>query len=175
MDLSSIAHHLDSLADSADRAFGGISAGEWQRTYPLSSGWTRAELLGHLIDSAINNQQRFVRALIEEQLNFPSYPQNEMVRVQNYRDEPVGLLTGLWTYLNRHIARLLLNTPETKLAVRCTIGTNPVMTLEQVILDYVAHLEHHLKQLMGAEALPYSGLSWPPPDRWQKETGGPHR
>jgi hypothetical protein len=174
MDLTSIARHLDSLADAAERAFGTISEAEWQRTYPLSSGWTRAELLGHLIDSAINNQQRFVRAVIEGELHFPSYPQNEMVRVQNYRDEPVGLLTGLWALLNRHIARLLLNMPETSLAVRCSIGTNPVMTLEQVILDYVAHLEHHLRQLMGDEALPYSGLSWPPPDRWQKETGSPY-
>ncbi len=40
---------------------------------------------------------------------------------------------------------------------------------QQLALDYAAHLEHHLKQLVGKEALPYSDLSWPPPDRWQDE------
>ena len=33
--------------------------------------WTGKEILGHLIDSAANNQQRFVRAREENPLTFP--------------------------------------------------------------------------------------------------------
>jgi hypothetical protein len=41
------------------------------------------------------------------------------------------------------------------------------MTLRELAFDYVAHLEHHLRQIFGAEALGYSGLPWPPEGRWQ--------
>jgi hypothetical protein len=170
MDLDRVAGHLDSLAIKAKDIFASMSDSDWTMPYAGSSAWTRGELLGHLIDSAINNQQRFARALIEDELHFPSYPQNEMVRVQNHRDAPVELLAGLWTYLNRYVARLLLQVPKGKRATVCVIGSNTGMTLEQLAADYLAHLEHHLKQLVGNEALPYSNLPWPPPERWREET-----
>lgn len=169
MDFAHLAGHLEMLAEKARGVFTSLSASDWKTPYPGSSAWTRGELLGHLIDSAINNQQRFARALIEDELRFPSYPQVDMVRVQNYREAPIELLIGLWAGLNRHVARLLLQVPRGKLETACVIGDNPVMTLRQLALDYAAHLEHHLKQLVGTEALPYSDLSWPPPDRWQNE------
>ena len=142
---------------------------DWDSPYPGSSAWTRRELLGHLIDSALNNHQRFVRAAIEGQLHFPSYPQIEMVALQQYRHAPTDLLVTLWQTLNQQIARILsLATPSHRAAL-CYIGSNPAMTYEQMALDYVAHLEHHLRQLTSSHALPWSGLPWPPPDRWQTE------
>ena len=169
MEFGELAGHLSALAETARHFFIGVPAREWRNPYPGSSAWTKGELLGHLIDSAVNNQQRFTRAMIEEKLVFPSYPQIEMVRVQRYREAPVGLLIELWSNLNRYIAHLLLQIPPAKLGTRCVIGENPESTLELVALDYVAHLEHHLKQLAGQDALPYSDLPWPPPDRWQDE------
>ena len=35
--------------------------------------WSKKEILGHLIDSASNNHQRFVRAQLEGGLTFPGY------------------------------------------------------------------------------------------------------
>lgn len=169
MDFGGLSGHLDALTESARTLFSAKPAGEWKQPYPGSSAWTRVELLGHLIDSAVNNQQRFARALIEDQLRFPSYAQVDMVRVQRYREAPVGLLIELWSNLNRYIAHLLLQIPPAKLGTPCIIGTNPEMPLAQVALDYVAHLEHHLRQLAGRDALEYSDLKWPPADRWQDE------
>jgi len=169
MEFGELSGHLSALAESARNHFCTIPAREWGNPYPGSSAWTRVELLGHLIDSAVNNQQRFSRAMIEEELLFPSYPQIDMVRVQRYRQAPVGLLIELWSNLNRFIAHVLQQVPPARLATRCVIGTNPESTLELVALDYVAHLEHHLKQLAGNNAFPYSDLPWPPPDRWQDE------
>ncbi len=37
--------------------------------------WSPAEVLGHLIDSAANNHQRFVRAQFTDDLVFPGYEQ----------------------------------------------------------------------------------------------------
>jgi hypothetical protein len=170
MEFGGLSGHLGAMAKRARNLLGSISAEEWGQPYAGSSSWTRGELLGHLIDSAINNQQRFARALIEEDLRFPSYAQNEMVRVQRYREAPVGLLIDLWSNLNGYIAHLLRQVPPSKLGTRCVIGEYPEMTLAQLALDYVAHLEHHLKQLAGNDALEYSDLTWPPVDRWKLET-----
>src|SRR5229473_1548246 len=41
--------------------------------------WSRKEILGHLIDSAANNHQRFVRLQHEEMLVYPSYRGDEWV------------------------------------------------------------------------------------------------
>jgi hypothetical protein len=42
-------------------------------------GWTRKQILGHLLDSAANNRQRFVRAATEGSLHRPKYAQDAWV------------------------------------------------------------------------------------------------
>ena len=43
---------------------------------PNANVWSVKEILGHLIDSASNNHQRFVRAQQDEGLVFPAYAQD---------------------------------------------------------------------------------------------------
>lgn len=123
--------------------------------------WTLLQLLGHLIDSAANNHQRFVRALIQPELEFPGYAQEEFVAAQCYATADPELLITLFASYNRLIAWILEGIPEEKLGTRCVIGGEET-TLGRLATDYVAHLEHHLKQLLGPEALTWSGLPWPP-------------
>jgi DinB superfamily len=165
MNIAELSTHLGALTGSARIILIGMPASWWEQPYPGSSGWTRSEVAGHLIDSAINNQQRFCRALIDEELHFPGYEQGEMVRVQRYRQAPVPLLIELWSQLNRYIAYLLQQIPSGKLQTRCIIGSNSAITLIDLALDYVAHLEHHLKQIAGKDSLKYSNLAWPPSGR----------
>src|ERR1043165_5493757 len=52
--------------------------------------WSRKEIVGHLIDSAGNNIQRFVRAqipahLTDGVLRLPAYAQSDWVRVEAYQ------------------------------------------------------------------------------------------
>lgn len=162
MEFTALPGHLTQLAASVRRALEPLTAAEWSAPYQGSSGWTRVELLGHIVDSAINNHQRFVRALIEEELSFPGYAQEEMVRVQSYRSAEPAMLVDLWAALNLHIAHVLRQVPPDKLATLCRIGADPATPLAQLALDYSAHLEHHLRQLTGHAPLPYSGLPWPP-------------
>jgi hypothetical protein len=42
---------------------------------PSPERWTKKEVIGHLIDSASNNHQRFVRGQIAAGQNFPRYEQ----------------------------------------------------------------------------------------------------
>jgi hypothetical protein len=62
----------------------------------ISGGWSRKQILGHLIDSASNNHQRFVRALLQDELRWPNYEQEGCVRVQRYQDMAWRDLAAFW-------------------------------------------------------------------------------
>src|SRR3954470_5646711 len=73
---------------------------------PTPDRWTIKEVIGHLIDSAANNHQRFVRAQFVDELVFPKYEQNEWVRCQAYNDADWQELLELWQRYNRHLAHV---------------------------------------------------------------------
>ncbi len=112
-----------------------------------SGRWVKKELLGHLIDSAVNNHQRFVRAQLAGPLVWPGYDQEAWVPLHHYRDRPWTDLVNLWEALNRHLAVVIEFMPEAKLQTRCTIGSHEPATLEWWMRDYLRHLKHHLEQL----------------------------
>jgi len=114
---------------------------------PAAEKWCKKEVLGHLVDSAANNHQRFVRALLAEELVFPAYVQNDWVRAQEYAGESWEIMVDLWSALNRHLAHLVDRIPAAKLSTQCRIGANPPMTLEALIADYIRHVVHHLAQI----------------------------
>jgi len=114
---------------------------------PNPRTWSIQEILGHLIDSAANNHQRFVRAQHGEVLVFPDYVQDTWVRVQGYKDSPWSEQVELWRLYNRHLAQVLALIPDEKLAVECRIGANEPVSLRYLAEDYVVHLKHHLAQI----------------------------
>jgi hypothetical protein len=109
--------------------------------------WVKKEILGHLIDSAANNHQRFVRAQIANPFIGPGYDQQTWVQVQRYRERPWLELVELWVGLNRHVAWIIENVPADRLQTSCTIGDREPMSLEWGMRDYLRHLRHHLEQL----------------------------
>jgi hypothetical protein len=100
--------------------------------------------IGHLIDSAANNQHRFVRAQFVQELVFPKYEQNEWVRCQWYNDVEWQDLIDLWRRYNLHLAHVIRHAPADALTIRCVIGDYEPVTLQCLIEDYVVHLKHHL-------------------------------
>jgi hypothetical protein len=110
----------------------------------------RPEILGHLIDSAVNNHQRFVRAQIVDPLLRPGYDQDAWVAVQNYKHRSWVHLVELWEQLNRHLAHVMASVPPSKLATPCVAGQNEAVTLEWLMNDYVKHLRHHLGQILAS-------------------------
>jgi DinB family protein len=109
--------------------------------------WSKKEILGHLIDSAGNHQQRCVRAQLQPSLEFPNYQQTEWVAAQSYRTESWPDLVNLWLLYNRHLLHVWRRLPEAALATPCSIGGKPPIRLAEVIAGYVDHLEHHLSQI----------------------------
>ncbi len=116
---------------------------------PASGRWSKKEILGHLIDSAANNHQRFVRAQAEPEFSFPGYAQEFWVDTQQYQQEPWQTLIGLWEGYNTHLLHVITLVPRERLKHRCNIGGAEPVTLEFLVTDYVAHLLHHLEQIFG--------------------------
>jgi hypothetical protein len=109
--------------------------------------WSIKEILGHLLDSAANNHQRFVRAQHTDILVFPGYDQDAWVRFQDYQQYPWLELIELWRLYNRQLAHILRRIPESKLGMACKLSPDLPGTLGDVIAHYVTHLEHHLQQI----------------------------
>jgi DinB family protein len=113
----------------------------------LKGGWSRKQVLGHLIDSASNNHQRFVRASLQGSLEFPAYDQDGCVRIEAPQGAPWPLLVALWKNYNLYLAHVIAHLPAAQQKAQCRIGENETVTLKFLAEDYLAHLQHHLGQI----------------------------
>jgi hypothetical protein len=121
--------------------------------HPLTQGgWSRKQVLGHLIDSASNNHQRFARAMLQQSLDFPGYDQPGNVRVQAVQEAEWPLLVSLWAAYNRYLVHLIAHLPASKLDTPIRIGTSEPVSLGFLVSDYLTHLCHHLDQIIGADS-----------------------
>jgi hypothetical protein len=119
---------------------------------PWAEGkWTRKQVLGHLIDSALNNYHRVIRAQSEEELRFPDYEQQHWVEAGGYADRSWADLVQLWAHLNVQLAHAILRVPDAALPRQCFIGQGKPVTLEFIVRDYPRHLMHHLAQILDPE------------------------
>jgi hypothetical protein len=115
---------------------------------PAGGGWSQREELGHLIDSAVNNHARIVRASLEPEYVGPDYDQTGWVAAHRYREIAWRELIDVWHAHNRILVPLVAAIPDAKLATRCTVGDDPPVTLGLLIDDYVLHMRHHLDQIL---------------------------
>ncbi|HEU4688426.1 MAG TPA: DinB family protein [Vicinamibacterales bacterium] len=117
---------------------------------PAPGKWSKKEILGHLIDSAANNHQRFVRLQLQPELTLPGYDQDNWVRLNRYQQTSWSEIVTLWSAYNRHLATVIESLDDD---ARGHVWHSPEgdVTLEFIATDYVRHLLHHLKQI-GIEA-----------------------
>ena len=130
---------------------------------PAAPGkWSPREVVGHLVDSASNNHRRVLQARWQDDLVFEGYEQDAWVAAQDYAHAPWVELIELWRTSNLHLARVMAATPEdvrTRVHTRHSFdrtafhakAAGEPATLEFLMDDYVAHLLHHLRQVLGGE------------------------
>ncbi|HZY39140.1 MAG TPA: DinB family protein [Mucilaginibacter sp.] len=118
---------------------------------PAAEKWSKKEILGHLVDSAQINLQRFVRCTYQENFKLV-YEQDEWVKAGRYQEADIVEILALWRLLNQQIIRVLANYPERRLQAECdnSRAGQSLHTVEWLAQDYVVHLKHHLNQIYGS-------------------------
>ena len=114
---------------------------------PAADKWSRKEILGHLIDSAANNHQRFVRGQLVRDLSTPDYAGTEWVEAERFQERHWNDLVELWIAYNKHLLHLMTHVPQKHRDAIIRIGDDQPASLEEVMIDYIRHLKHHLEQI----------------------------
>ena len=114
-----------------------------------ADAWSIKEIIGHLIDSASNNHQRFVRLQLTERLTFPDYGQDNIhwVRIQNYQDRKWSELLVLWHYFNVQLANIIRSVDPACLSHIWQMDPQTSVRLFDLMTDYQRHLIAHLDQI----------------------------
>jgi hypothetical protein len=115
------------------------------------NGWTRKQIVGHLLDSAANNRQRFVRAAHDGTYAGPGYAQDAWVALHGYAEQTWDTLLRWWQAEHEMLAELVDRIPADRLQAPCRIGGDELVPLQFVIEDYTAHQRHHLRQIEATE------------------------
>jgi GNAT superfamily N-acetyltransferase len=159
--LATAAQLLHDIRQARPRLLGLAEAEASER--PAPSKWSPKEIVGHLVDSAANNHQRFVRAQqgLTELAPY-RYAQEFWVKTQDYQAADWPQLVALWHAYNSHLAHVVTRIqPEFLDTPLLGWGDGEPVTLRFVATDYVRHLQHHLKQIFpkkpldAAEVSPY--------------------
>jgi len=114
---------------------------------PAPGKWSRKEIMGHLVDSAIYNILRFTQAQYKPSpYVVEGYEQDNLVAVNDYQNLPLEHLLATWELLNRHIVFILSKLSKEKQQIPIVRKGEP-RTLGWLAEDYLNHMEHHLKQI----------------------------
>ncbi|WP_343670402.1 GNAT family N-acetyltransferase [Chitinophaga sp.] len=114
---------------------------------PKAGKWSIKEILGHLVDSAINNNVRIIRAQQISLLHIPGYDQEFWVKRQAWQFMNWQNLIKLWTIFNEHLVLTIRTIPTEALQHTVKVNENEPVTLNYLIVDYVKHMKHHLSQI----------------------------
>jgi hypothetical protein len=110
--------------------------------------WSKKEVLGHLVDSAIHNLVRFTEINYSEKpYRHRPYNQIELVNLNQYQKTDIKELTQLWFSLNNQIVRIMKSVDENALDYKIILSDESVIDLRFLMTDYVEHLEHHINQI----------------------------
>jgi len=117
-----------------------------------SQNRTIKQILGHMIDSASNNVHRIVHLQYQPSpFVFPNYATNgnndRWIAIQNYQEENWKDLVQLWKYSNLHLVHVIKNVKTEKLNNEWIAGINSIVSLKDMILDYLRHFNLHLGEI----------------------------
>ena len=145
--MESVANDLQSVLKIADKLRQIDDSAASVR--PAPGKWSKKEILGHLIDSATNNHQRFIRLQLAPRVDLPGYEQDDWVRVNHYQDRRWTETIDLWLAYNSQLATIIRHVDPKTLNNVWHRPSGEDLDLEFIIRDYLVHMRHHLDQILG--------------------------
>jgi len=111
--------------------------------------WSKKETLGHIVDSGINNLQRFTEIQFKEKpYVLESYNQDELVKVNRYQYAETNEILDLLEAINKRIIDIIKFQTDRTLHYEIINSENEKFDLKYLIEDYLKHFEHHTKQII---------------------------
>src|SRR3981081_67974 len=104
-----------------------VTISEAEASVPEREGkWSAKQVIGHLIDSAVNNLGRIVRLQIEAGQRLPGNEQMAWVGLQHYAGREWAQVLALWFALNEHVAWTIGHVEQANLANRGVVAGEPL-------------------------------------------------
>ena len=118
-------------------------------TRPNHGDWSVKEIVGHMIDSASNNHQRFVRLQVADGLVLPDYSQDNdtWVSIQSYQEAPWDELLALWRHFNLHLSYVIRSVNAKCIDHIWVVDEDTWVSLGELMVGYLSHLKDHLQQI----------------------------
>jgi len=104
--------------------------------------WTLKEMLGHLVDSASNNHQRFIRLQETKNLDFPAYDAETWKNLSRIADYDYRKLLALWKEYNDFLIYLIKGLGQENLD-NAWNNKGALLSLDFLVNDYFRHLDTH--------------------------------
>ncbi|MEL7585115.1 MAG: hypothetical protein AAGU19_00285 [Prolixibacteraceae bacterium] len=110
------------------------------------------QLVGHMIHSASNNTRRMAHLQYQPSpFRFPNYASignnEQWIASQNYQEADWQNLVMDWKYANLHVAHVITRISEEKLNHQWISGTEELVSLKDMVIDYLLHLHLHLDEI----------------------------
>lgn len=125
---------------------------------PSLDKWSKKEILGHLIDSTLNNHRRILLSFSQSDLVFSGYDQDQWVRLNNYQSQNWEFVVDTYVNLNVLLSHTIANIDDPHLTMNkehnfdkismVKIEAYTPANLKHLITDYLYHMEHHLRQIL---------------------------
>jgi hypothetical protein len=147
--MNATAQELQDLVTEYESKFNALSEADFSyKSNPKK--WSRKEVVGHLIDSALNNLRRFIVGQYEAEPVNIIYDQDFWVAANGYQLMKKEEVITLWKLVNERICTVLTNMPETNYRKEVNTGKTEVQlhSLQWLANDYVKHMKHHLNQVV---------------------------
>ena len=110
----SLAHKFRADLDEVHRALIAVPSGVADLPW-REGGWTRKQIVGHLLDSAANNRQRFVRAADRRTIRWSDMRRTPGSMRTAMRHQTWATLLGWWEAEHEILMAVVDRIPEEKL------------------------------------------------------------
>ncbi len=127
------------LADS----IAGLTEDDLQKI-PADGSWSIKQILVHMLDSDLVGADRMKRVIAENNPTLLAYDETAFANSLFYQETDTGLVRDLFRMNRRYIASILRRIPASSFSRVGQHTETGQKTLEDLVRNYVDHLNHHL-------------------------------